>query len=216
MISNKIIQKEKISERPVKSLGFNEKIFGTTDSEIFVCSYPLDSINKFNLQGFSQKTFFEFFPSNQEYLIQKDGVLSLHSLISPSLKNIEFKGTITAAYGDFDNNFVIFGDKLGYLNLGDFKSGKIKNSLKIHDSAISSILLLKIKNQDILVTSGFDHKINIIPFEKTSFSFLNPVTLIGHSGWVTDLLYDSSKEILVSGGNDQLICFWIINPDKIK
>jgi len=216
MISNKIIQKEKISERPVKSLGFNEKIFGTTDSEIFVCSYPLDSINKFNLQGFSQKTFFEFFPSNQEYLIQKDGVLSLHSLISPSLKNIEFKGTITAAYGDFDNNFVIFGDKLGYLNLGDFKSGKIKNSLKIHDSAISSIVFLKIKNQDILVTSGFDHKINIIPIEKSTFAFLNPVTLIGHTGWVTDLHYDYSKEILVSGGNDQLIRYWIINPDKIK
>jgi WD40 repeat protein len=179
----------------------------------------LDSINKFNLQDFSQKTFFEFFPTNQEYLVQKSGLLSLHSLVFPSLENntaIEFKGTVSAAYLDFDNSFVIFGDKLGYLHLGDFKSGKIKNSLKIHDSGISSIVFLKIKNQDLVVTSGFDHKINIIPFEKTTFAFLNPVTLIGHSGWVTDLHYDTSKEILVSGGNDQLIRYWIINPDKIK
>jgi WD40 repeat protein len=180
----------------------------------------LDSISKFNLQDFSQKTFFKFFPANQEFLVQKNGLLSLHSLVSPPLKNdntaIEFKGTISAAFLDFDNRFVIFGDKLGYLHLGDFKSGKIKNSLKIHDSGISSIVFLKIQNQDILVTSGFDHKINIIPFEKSTFAFLNPVTLIGHSGWVTDLHYDYSKEILISGGNDQLIRYWIINPDKIK
>lgn len=220
LISNKIIAKQKISELPVKFLGFNKKIFGTTSSEIFVCSSPLDSVSVFSLQDFSQKTFFEFFPSNQEFLVHKNGLLSLHSLVSATLKNnnpaIEFNGTISTAFVDFDNNFVIFGDKLGYLHLGDFKNGKIKTSLKIHDSAISSILLLKIKNQDILVTSGFDHKINIIPFEKTTFAFLNPITLIGHSGWVTDLHYDSSKEILVSGGNDQLIRYWIINPDKIK
>ena len=218
--THKIIQKVKISDQPIKSIGFDKKIWGATESKIYSCSSQLDSISVFPIPDFREKEFLDFIPDLEEYLVQKNGLVSLHAIQPSSLKSnafsIPFNEPISSAYKIFDSSFVLFGDKLGYLHLGDFKKRKIINSLKVHDSGISSIIFLKIKNQDIIVTSGFDHKITIIPFEKTTFAFLNPITLIGHSGWVTDLHYDYSKEILISGGNDQIIRYWIINPDKIK
>jgi hypothetical protein len=217
--TNRILKREKVAENGIRFIGFNQKLFIGTESAFWVSTPQLDSIALLTFPEYSGKIFPYFEGDKKEILIQKNGHISnyrLHTFFEKKLPDISFKGAISAVSEFLDNQLVFIGDKLGYIHLGDFRQGKIITSLKVHDSGITSIIFLKIKNQDLIITSGLDHKINIIPFNNSSFTFLNPITLSGHSSWVTDLAYDTSNEILVSGGNDQLIRYWIINPDKIK
>ena len=130
----------------------------------------------------------------------------LHKLTS--ISSITFKG----------EEMVLVGDAKGYIYLINLKNGEIIHDKKLHQSSITSCLLEVIDDHLMLISSGFDHEVQV---EYLFFNSKNQLVTSSsanfnfHKGWVTEMSYHTQSKTVYSCSDDMTLRKWNFVPSDI-
>jgi WD40 repeat protein len=137
----------------------------------------------------------------------------------PSLKvkyTNEFDAIITSVGLLKGRDYGLAGDKDGYLHFFDLTNGRtLGNKTNRHESHISTIQFMEIDNQEMILTTGYDHVFKLSKLKPGRPSLSNPLIIAEHTGWITDAAWDKESKTLTTASNDRRIKTWLLSPLKI-
>jgi energy-coupling factor transporter ATP-binding protein EcfA2 len=137
----------------------------------------------------------------------------------PSLKvkyTNEFDAIITSVGLLKGRDYGLAGDKDGYLHFFDLTNGRtLGNKTNRHESHISTIQFMEINNQEMILTTGYDHVFKLSKLKPGRPSLSSPLIIAEHTGWITDAAWDKESKTLTTASNDRRIKTWLLSPLKI-
>jgi WD40 repeat protein len=114
--------------------------------------------------------------------------------------------------------YLMTGDLKGNGNLIDASNGEIKFTRKIHLSSVSGCHLESINDHLLIVTSGYDQRVNVyyvIPDSAGKFEQESTIDFNFHHGWVTDMAVQPINGTLLTCSKDMTLRIWQFKPQDI-
>jgi len=190
-----------------------EKQIFISDQTKNIIGYNLDDNNlgeqnnKFNINIKNPKTW-KFELNNEKGILATGGnnIFIYDYINNKILKEIENKNKFVYSFCFLSNNRLAVGNSNGSIYLYDIENNNQDNKTKIEEHCLLVRNLAYNKNGNILYSASDDLHINQIDINKLEVLF----PLVGHKEPISDMIYNSKKNILITSSFDGTIKIWDI------